>query len=74
MAEIILSGLMVSVEKKQNKSLFLYPDEVAHHKDEWLLSLRTLRLMGWFNWVNLNLSQVEMETERKSMLSIYKSL
>lgn len=55
-------------------SFFLVLDEVACHKDEWLPSPRMRGLLGWFNWVELNLSQVEMETERKSMPSIYKSL
>lgn len=57
MAEIILSALMASVEKEQSRGRFSGPpDEGAHHKDEWLLSLRTPGLMGWFNWVELNLS------------------
>lgn len=80
-AETLLSGLMVSMQKEQSRGCFICLfisffclDEVARHKDEWLLSLRTPGLTGWFNWVELNLSQVEMETERKSMMSIYKSL
>lgn len=41
MAEAILSGLMVSMEKEQSRGrffcccwVFFYSDEVAHHKDE----------------------------------------
>lgn len=32
--EIILSGLMMSTEKKQKEGLFFHPDKVAHYKDE----------------------------------------
>lgn len=35
MAETILSGLMVSMEKEQSRAcFFLCSDEVARHKDE----------------------------------------
>lgn len=34
MAETVLSGLMVSMEKEQSMGLFFLSDEVARHKDE----------------------------------------
>lgn len=51
--------------EREEWELLFVSDEVAHHKDEWLLSPWMPGLMGGFNWVELNLSQVEMETEKK---------